>query len=240
MIVENFINESFTTGYKKLIVVTGKGLRSQVYKDPYRSGKMSVLRYSVPEYIKNNENLSSKVSRIEKADLKASLEKKDKQLDEANKNISIFAEHTKTMEGEIKKLNRSIQINNSLIFLRTYGNENISYLTKELVINVLMEEDSPIEMIARMFIYRHFSIERPENLNLILKTATQSYLLEDGGIWNQKYTRKVLANCYSIEAQILDKVKREEIIVFLPEKEDLYNKYIQFPMLNLLLCMVKE
>ena len=69
-IVENFINESFTTGYKKLIVVTGKGLRSQVYKDPYRSGKMSVLRYSVPEYIKNNENLSSKVSRIEKADLK--------------------------------------------------------------------------------------------------------------------------------------------------------------------------
>ena len=69
-IVENFINESFTTGYKKLIVVTGKGLRSQAYKDPYRSGKMSVLRYSVPEYIKNNENLSSKVSRIEKADLK--------------------------------------------------------------------------------------------------------------------------------------------------------------------------
>ena len=69
-IVENFINESFTTGYKKLIIVTGKGIRSQVYKDPYRSGKMSVLRYSVPEYIKNNENLSSKVSRIEKADLK--------------------------------------------------------------------------------------------------------------------------------------------------------------------------
>ncbi len=69
-IVENFINESFTTGYKKLIVVTGKGLRSQVCKDPYRSEKMSVLRYSVPEYIKNNENLSSKVSRIEKADLK--------------------------------------------------------------------------------------------------------------------------------------------------------------------------
>ena len=69
-IVENFINESFTTGYKKLIIVTGKGIRSQVYKDPYRSDKMSVLRYSVPEYIKNNENLSSKVSRIEKADLK--------------------------------------------------------------------------------------------------------------------------------------------------------------------------
>ena len=69
-IVENFINESFTAGYKKLIAVTGKGLRSQVYKDPYRSEKMNVLRYSVPEYIKNNENLSSKVSRIEKADLK--------------------------------------------------------------------------------------------------------------------------------------------------------------------------
>ena len=69
-IVENFINESFTTGYKKLIIVTGKGIRSQVYKDPYRADKMSVLRYSVPEYIKNNENLSSKVSRIEKADLK--------------------------------------------------------------------------------------------------------------------------------------------------------------------------
>ena len=38
---------------RKLLIITGKGLRSRVYDDPYRSTKMNVLRYSVPEYIKN-------------------------------------------------------------------------------------------------------------------------------------------------------------------------------------------
>ena len=69
-IVEKTIIESSNNGYKKLLIVTGKGLRSKFHDNPYSSEKLSVLKYSIPEYIKNNENLRSKISRISKADLK--------------------------------------------------------------------------------------------------------------------------------------------------------------------------
>ena len=69
-IVKKFIIESFDNGYKKLLVVTGKGLRSKSYNNPYVSKKLNVLRYSVPEFIKNDENLNNKISRIAQADIK--------------------------------------------------------------------------------------------------------------------------------------------------------------------------
>ena len=69
-IVKKFIIESFNNGYKKLLIVTGKGSRSKSYENPYLSEKLSVLKYSVPDYIKNDENLNSKISRISEADLK--------------------------------------------------------------------------------------------------------------------------------------------------------------------------
>jgi len=69
-IVKKFIIKSFNDGYKKLLVVTGKGLRSKSYDNPYLSEKLSTLKYSVPEYIKNDENLNKKISRISQADLK--------------------------------------------------------------------------------------------------------------------------------------------------------------------------
>ena len=68
--VKKFINESFNHGYKKLLIVTGKGLRSKSYDNPYVSEKLSVLKYSVPEFIKNDENLNNKISRISKAEIK--------------------------------------------------------------------------------------------------------------------------------------------------------------------------
>ena len=68
--VKKFINESFNHGYKKLLIVTGKGLRSKSYDNPYVSEKLSVLKYSVPEFIKNDKNLNNKISRISKAEIK--------------------------------------------------------------------------------------------------------------------------------------------------------------------------
>ena len=68
--VKQFIIESFDFGYRKLLIVTGKGQRSKSYDNPYVSEKLSVLRYSVPEFIKNNENLNNKISRISSADVK--------------------------------------------------------------------------------------------------------------------------------------------------------------------------
>ena len=57
-------------GYKKLIIVTGKGSRSKVYNDPYRSKEMSILKYSVPDYIKQDEELSNLINKISVADIK--------------------------------------------------------------------------------------------------------------------------------------------------------------------------
>ena len=69
-IVKKFIIESFNRGYKKLLIVTGKGLRSKSYYNPHVSDKLSILRYSVPEFIRTDENLNSKVKRISKAEIK--------------------------------------------------------------------------------------------------------------------------------------------------------------------------
>ena len=66
-IVKKFIIESFNNGYKKLLVVTGKGLRSKSYNNPYVSEKLNVLRHSVPEFIKNDENLNNKIIKISNA-----------------------------------------------------------------------------------------------------------------------------------------------------------------------------
>ena len=69
-IVKNFIINSFNSGYKKLLIVTGKGLRSKSHDNPYLSEKLSVLKYSVPDYIKNDENLTNKINSISTADIK--------------------------------------------------------------------------------------------------------------------------------------------------------------------------
>ena len=69
-LVKKFIEKSFKDDVKQLIVVTGKGLRSKVEKDPYRSEKMNILKNSVPEYIKNNTELKNKISKISQASLK--------------------------------------------------------------------------------------------------------------------------------------------------------------------------
>ena len=55
--IENFIVTSYQEKINKLIVVTGKGIHSQNEKDPYVSKNLSILKYSVPEFISNNKNL---------------------------------------------------------------------------------------------------------------------------------------------------------------------------------------
>ena len=55
--IENFIVTSYQEKINKLIVVTGKGIHSQNEKDPYVSKDLSILKYSVPEFISNNKKL---------------------------------------------------------------------------------------------------------------------------------------------------------------------------------------
>jgi DNA-nicking Smr family endonuclease len=68
--VKNFIEDAHRKNFKKLLIITGKGLRSKVYDDPYRSTKMNVLKDSVPQYIKENADLSEKIKKITEANQK--------------------------------------------------------------------------------------------------------------------------------------------------------------------------
>ncbi len=67
--IENFINQSYQKGVNKLVVVTGKGLHSQNKNDPYVSRDLSILKYSVPHFVKNNENLMKKIIEIKDANI---------------------------------------------------------------------------------------------------------------------------------------------------------------------------
>ena len=56
-VVEQFIKKSFDENVTKIIVITGKGLRSKNVENPYLSKDLSILKYSVPEYIEKNKSL---------------------------------------------------------------------------------------------------------------------------------------------------------------------------------------
>ena len=66
-VIEKFILKAFEEGVSKLIVVTGKGIHSNVEKDPYVSKDLSILKYSVPEFINNNQNLMKVINDIQDA-----------------------------------------------------------------------------------------------------------------------------------------------------------------------------
>jgi len=65
--VEDLINESFDKGVSKLKIITGKGLHSENDKNPYISRKLGILKYSIPEYIKNKSDLMEKINNIQDA-----------------------------------------------------------------------------------------------------------------------------------------------------------------------------
>ena len=67
--IERFIDDCYQNKVSKIIVVTGKGLHSNVDKDPYVSKDLSTLKFSVPEYIKNNLELMKKIIEIKDAEI---------------------------------------------------------------------------------------------------------------------------------------------------------------------------
>tara|TARA_X000000368_G_C22559820_1_gene505905 strand:+ start:46 stop:471 length:426 start_codon:yes stop_codon:yes gene_type:complete len=69
-VVKKFINKSFEKGFKKILIITGKGSRSKSHENPYISEKLSTLQSSVPEYINNDQTISAKVRKITQASKK--------------------------------------------------------------------------------------------------------------------------------------------------------------------------
>ena len=63
--ISKFIENCYLNKVKKVNVITGKGMRSKNLDDPYQSKDLSILKYSVPEYIKNNSELMNKIIKID-------------------------------------------------------------------------------------------------------------------------------------------------------------------------------
>ena len=63
--IEKFITTCFEKKIEKLNIITGKGLRSMVEQNPYQSKDLSILKYSVPEFIKSNSELMRIIKKIE-------------------------------------------------------------------------------------------------------------------------------------------------------------------------------
>ena len=66
--IEQFIHKSFDENVTKIIVITGKGLRSKNIENPYLSKDLSILKYTVPEFIENNKSFKEFI--IETTDAK--------------------------------------------------------------------------------------------------------------------------------------------------------------------------
>ena len=67
-----FIEKCFNQNVSKINVITGKGLRSKNIDDPYQSSDLSILKYSVPNFISKNKDLMSKISKIDYNAVKSS------------------------------------------------------------------------------------------------------------------------------------------------------------------------
>jgi DNA-nicking Smr family endonuclease len=67
--VKDLINNSYEKGLRKLIIVTGKGLHSENEKDPYVSKDLGILRYSVPEFIRNDQELMKLINEVKEASI---------------------------------------------------------------------------------------------------------------------------------------------------------------------------
>ena len=73
LMIEKYINKCFAEKVDKITVITGKGNRSNNKNDPYKSEKLSILKYSVPEFIKSNLNLMKIIKKISSIDIEDNL-----------------------------------------------------------------------------------------------------------------------------------------------------------------------
>ena len=62
--IEKLINKCFDENVTKIIIITGKGLRSKSVANPYLSKDLSILKYSVPEFIDSNRDLMKMIIEI--------------------------------------------------------------------------------------------------------------------------------------------------------------------------------
>ena len=68
--IEILVEKYFDEGVEKIIVITGKGLRSKTIYNPYISEDLSILKNSVPDFLNTNLKIKNKIKSIAKAEIK--------------------------------------------------------------------------------------------------------------------------------------------------------------------------
>ena len=68
--VKEIIINCFEKKYKEILLITGKGMHSSNEKDTYVSKDLGKLKFSVPNFIQTDEELSKLTLSISDADLK--------------------------------------------------------------------------------------------------------------------------------------------------------------------------
>ncbi len=70
--IHNLIIHCYNNNTNKITIITGKGSRSKNKDNPYQSEKLSILKYSVPEFIKSNNELMKVMKSINQEDIESS------------------------------------------------------------------------------------------------------------------------------------------------------------------------
>ena len=71
--ISQFIEKCYYEDVSRINVITGKGSRSKNKEDPFKSNDLSILKYSVPNFIKNNSELMKKIKMIDFDSVNSSL-----------------------------------------------------------------------------------------------------------------------------------------------------------------------
>ena len=64
-VIEKFLLKCYANGATKINIITGKGSRSKNKDDPYQAKDLSILKYSVPNFINENKELMKIIMKID-------------------------------------------------------------------------------------------------------------------------------------------------------------------------------
>ena len=66
-VTKQIVISCFEKRFNEILLVTGKGLHSDIDRDVYKSKNLNKLRYSIPEYLTSSKELSEKIKSVSPA-----------------------------------------------------------------------------------------------------------------------------------------------------------------------------
>ncbi len=66
--INEIINSCYEKGVSEILIITGKGIHSKSKMNVYASKELSTLKNTIPDFLKTNPDLNSKIDKIKQAD----------------------------------------------------------------------------------------------------------------------------------------------------------------------------